>query len=105
MMPSRRPTMPDVARVAGVSIKTVSRVINAEPAVRPETAERVLTAIRELGFRRNDIARRLRSGHATSTLGLVIADLGNPFYSVIARAVEEVAREHGSLLVTGSSEE
>ena len=97
--------MPDVARVAGVSIKTVSRVINNEPAVRSETAERVLAAVAELGFRRNDVARNLRSGRATSSIGLVIGDLGNPFYSSIARVVEEVARGHGSLLVTGSSEE
>lgn len=100
-----RPTMRDVARVAGVSLKTVSRVVNNEPGVRPETTERVTAAIEQLGFRRNDLARSLRPGQSSSTLGLVIGDVGNPFFSAITRAVEEVARENGYLLVAGSSGE
>jgi LacI family transcriptional regulator len=59
---ARRPTMVDVARHAGVSLKTVSRVVNGEPAVAQELIDRVMAAIAELGFRRNDIARNLRSG-------------------------------------------
>lgn len=97
--------MRDVARLAGVSIKTVSRVVNDEPSVRPETGERVLAAVSELGFRRNDMARSLRSGRQTLSLGLVIGDLSNPFYSAIARGVESVAWEHQSLVISGSSEE
>lgn len=104
-MQPRRPTMPDVARLAGVSIKTVSRVINAEPTVSDETVDRVRSAVKELGFRRNDMARSLRSGRVSASIGLVIEDLGNPFYSSMARAVEAVARQHGSLLMVGSSEE
>lgn len=99
-----RPTMPDVAREAGVSVKTVSRVINREPSVKPATAERVTAAIAKLGFRRNDAARSLRSGRSTSSIGLVIEDLGNPFYSTLARAVESVARKNDSLLISASSE-
>lgn len=100
----RRPTITDVARAAGVSIKTVSRVVNNE-STRPETAERVLEAVRRLGFRRNDMASNLRSGRRSASVGLIIEDLGNPFYSAIASAVEEVARRNDTLLITASSEE
>jgi LacI family transcriptional regulator len=100
-----RPTMRDVAQRAGVSLKTVSRVINAEPGVAAETALRVGGAIAELGFQRNDLARSLRQGRSSSTIGLVIEDVGNPFYSGIAQAVERAARAHGCLLITSSCEE
>jgi LacI family transcriptional regulator len=105
MKPSHRPSMRDVAELAGVSLKTVSRVINGEAHVNAQTAERVNTAIRAIGFRRNDIARQLRQGHSTATIGLVIEDIANPFYSQVARGVEIVARERGCLVITGSSEE
>ena len=101
----RRVTIKDVAREAGVSFKTVSRVVNGEPRVSAETAAAVETAIRHLGFKPNDLARSLRQGHTSSTLGLVTEDIANPFYSQIARGVEEVAHEHGFMLVSGSSEE
>jgi LacI family transcriptional regulator len=99
-----RPTMRDVARAAGVSLKTVSRVVNDEPGVGSGTSERVQRAISSLGFTRNDLARSLRHGRTSATLGLIIGDLGNPFYSSIARAVEEVAHARGHLLIAGSSE-
>ncbi len=97
--------MNDVARLAGVSIKTVSRVVNAEPGVHAETAERVLAAIERLGFRRNVGALNLRRGSSTGTIGLVLEDVANPFYSGITRAAEEVARRHGRQVLTGSSDE
>ena len=97
--------MRDVAERAGVSLKTVSRVINAEAGVTPATAERVTAAIAELGFERNDLAASLRHGRSSHTLGLVIEDVANPFYSVIAQAVEAVARERGFLLITTSAGE
>jgi LacI family transcriptional regulator len=97
--------MRDVAQAAGVSLKTVSRVVNGEARVLPETTERVLAAIEELGFQRNDLARSLRPGQSSSTLGLVIGDVGNPFFSSITRAVEDVARQNGYLLVASSSGE
>jgi LacI family transcriptional regulator len=100
-----RPTMSDVASAAGLSLKTVSRVVNDEPGVRPETAARVRAAISQLGFRRNDMARALRRGQLSRTLGLVIEDVSNPFYSAIARGVEEVMRERGLMVVIGSSDE
>ncbi|GAB2614565.1 LacI family DNA-binding transcriptional regulator [Streptomyces capparidis] len=99
-----RPTMKDVAARAGVGLKTVSRVVNGEPGVTPDTVQRVQAAIEALGFRRNDSARILRKGR-TSSIGLLLEDLGDPFYSALSRAVEEVARAHGSLLFTGSSAE
>jgi LacI family transcriptional regulator len=97
--------MRDVAERAGVSLKTVSRVINAEAGVARGTAERVGEAIVALGFQRNDLARSLRHGLSSSTLGLVIEDVANPFYSTVAQAVETAARERGFLLITASARE
>jgi LacI family transcriptional regulator len=96
--------MRDVAGTAGVSVKTVSRVVNGERGVRAETAARVDAAIGRLGFTRNDLASSLRSGRA-GALGLVIEDVANPFYSAIARAVEDAAHTRGHILITGSCEE
>ena len=101
----RRPTMVDVAKRAGVSLKTVSRVVNDEPAVAPELTERVLAAIAALGFRRNNIARNLRSPSVNATVGLLIEEIGNPFYAAITSVVAEVAAAHNCLLITASSEE
>jgi LacI family transcriptional regulator, galactose operon repressor len=97
--------MSDVAAAAGVSLKTVSRVVNAEPGVNPATALRVREAIDRLGFRRNYVARALRRGQRFRMLGLVIEDVANPFYSAIARGVEEATRNRGQLVITGSSDE
>jgi LacI family transcriptional regulator, galactose operon repressor len=99
-----RPTMGDVAAHAGVALKTVSRVVNGEPGVTPAMAERVRAAIDQLGFRRNDGARVLRKGQ-TASIGLITEDIADPFYSVLSRAVEDVARAQGYLLLTGSSDE
>src|SRR5215213_6179240 len=100
-----KPTMRDVAHTAGVSLKTVSRVINAEAGVAPTTAARVAEAIDVLGFERNDLARTLRQGGSSATLGLVIEDLANPFYATVAQAVEVAARDRGFLLITASARE
>jgi LacI family transcriptional regulator, galactose operon repressor len=101
---SGRPTMNDVAHAAGVGLKTVSRVVNGEKGVLDGTAEKVREAIERLGYRRNDSARLLRRGQ-TASVGLVIEDVADPFYSELTRAVEEVTRQHGSLVFTGSSDE
>jgi LacI family transcriptional regulator len=95
--------MKDVATAARVSLKTVSRVVNGEPGVTPGTEQRVRDAIEALGFRRNDSARVLRTGQA-ATVGLVLEDIGDPFYSALTRGVESVARARGSLLLSGSSD-
>jgi LacI family transcriptional regulator len=97
--------MSDVAREAGVSLKTVSRVVNHEPGVSAETSERVHRAITRLGFRPNPTAQALRQGAPARTLGLVIEDMANPFYLGIMRGVEETVRRHELLLVTASCDE
>ncbi|WP_253773553.1 LacI family DNA-binding transcriptional regulator [Goodfellowiella coeruleoviolacea] len=96
--------MGDVARLAGVSIKTVSRVVNDEPGVHPATAARVVACIEQLGFRRHLGARDLRRGSSSKTIGLVLEDVANPFSSVLTRAVEEAARARGWHVLTGSSD-
>ena len=85
--------MADIAAEAHVSVKTVSRVVNHEPGVRPDTAERVRAVIERVGFRRGDSAATLRQGR-TFTIGLVVEDLADPFYSHISAAVEREARIH-----------
>jgi LacI family transcriptional regulator len=97
--------MLDVAREAGVGLKTVSRVVNGESGVRPEKADLVSAAVAKLGFRRNPMARDLRAGRSTATVGLVIEDLGNPFYSAVARGVEQMIQDRDFVLMTASSEE
>jgi LacI family transcriptional regulator len=97
--------MYDVAQAAGVSIKTVSRVVNMEPGVRPEMQRRVEAAIVGLGFRRNVAARSLRTGDRIGSIGLLVADLMNPFYSSVAKAVEGVAARHDAVVIIASSGE
>lgn len=99
-----RPTMNDVARLAGVGLKTVSRVVNGEPRVSKATIERVRAAIKELGYSPHEGARLLRRGQ-TACIGLLLEDVANPFYSALAGAVEQAARANGLLLFTASSEE
>lgn len=102
-MSQRRPTMHDVARAAGVSPATVSRVVNNERYIREQTRTVVERAIAELGFQRNEAARSLRPGQTSDTVALVIEDLSNPFWSAIAHGAEEVARSHEHMLVVGST--
>ncbi len=92
-------TIKDVARLAGVSISTVSRVLNNNShPVNSETKERILSAIEELGFYPNAIARGLQA-NKTKTIGLILPDIGNPYYPGIVRGVEDVAHELGYTLI------
>jgi LacI family transcriptional regulator, galactose operon repressor len=100
-----RPTMQNVAKAAGVSLKTVSRVVNNEPNVGEDTREKVSKAIEELGFRRNDLARNLRQGQISTTIGLIIEDIANPFYSNIAHGVEKIAQRYHYMVIICNSEE
>ncbi|MFD1545716.1 LacI family DNA-binding transcriptional regulator [Nonomuraea guangzhouensis] len=100
-----RPTMADVARHAGVSLKTVSRVVNQEPHVSAPVQQRVQAAISALGFRRNEAASRLARRATMLTLGLIMENISNEFYSRLAKAVEAAAAEHEALVVFGSYEE
>lgn len=87
-------TMNDVARAAGVSLKTVSNVINNYEFIRPATKQRVLAAIEELGYETNLTARSLRSGK-TSMLGLVLSDLSVPYYAELASDIMKAAWARG----------
>lgn len=100
----RAVTRTDVARRAGVSSAVVSYVVNSGPRnVAPETRERVLNAIEELGYRPNASARALKRG-VSDTIGLIISDITNPFFSEYAHAIEEAAAERGlSVIFTNSS--
>ncbi|MDT0382514.1 LacI family DNA-binding transcriptional regulator [Streptomyces sp. DSM 42041] len=98
-----RPTMKDVAAHVGTSIKSVSRVLNGEPGVSADTTERILRAMADLGFRRNDLARGLRQSDRTGTVGLVLPQAATRYHDSLVRGLEEVARRHGSLVLTASS--
>jgi LacI family transcriptional regulator len=91
-------TIGDVARRAGVSTATVSRVLAGLGGARTETRERVLEAARELGYRPSAVARSLKL-RTTQTFGLIITDIENPFFPQLVRAVEDAAREHGFALL------
>jgi LacI family transcriptional regulator len=98
--------MRDVAALAGVSLKTVSRVINREPGVSTRLADRVLEAVRLLDYHHNMTASSLRRGdQKTASIGLLLENVANPFSSTLHRAIEEVARQRGTLAFAGSSDE
>jgi LacI family transcriptional regulator len=98
--------MVDVAALAGVALKTVSRVVNSEPGVSPELEAKVKRAIEQLNYRRDANAATLRRlGRKTQTIGLVLEDVSNPFSSELHRAVEDAARERGVLVFAGSCDE
>src|SRR3954453_6417855 len=113
--------MKEVAAVAGVSLATVSRVVNGAPDVAPALAQRVHEAIRMLGYRRDMTASMLRrADRASATVGLLLEDVANPFFSArhrsvedvptpfspaLPRSVEDVARTRGVLVFAGSSDE
>ena len=101
----RKPTMNDVARLAGVGTMTVSRVLSGTVPVSAETARRVQTAIDQLQYRPNELARAFR-GQKSRTIGLIIPYLYDPFFANCAHAVTTVAKEHGySVIITTSNED
>jgi LacI family transcriptional regulator len=103
MAANRRPTLADVAREVGVSAKTVSRVLNEDGPASAQTREQVLAAVAKLGFQPNLMARNIRVGGPDTTIGLVIPDLGNPFFGAVARSIEDTVRDRGLTLLMGSS--
>lgn len=98
------PTIKDVARVAGVAPITASRVINDSGYVSDKTRQRVEAAIEELGYVPNRVARSLRSKQ-TNTLALVLTDITNPFWTTIARGVEDVASQEGFSVILCNTDE
>jgi len=97
-------TIQDVAEIAGVSAMTVSRVLNHPARVAPTTRQRVEQVIHELGFVPNALARNLQRGR-THTIALVVSDISNPFFTQIARGVEDVAQRNGYTVIFGNSDE
>jgi DNA-binding LacI/PurR family transcriptional regulator len=94
----------EVARRAGVSIGTVSNVLNRPELVATTTRQRVLDAINELGYVRNDSARQLRAGHSRQ-IALVVLDVTNPFFTDVVRGAEAAAEDHGVMVVVCNSGE
>jgi len=94
----------DVARHAGVSIATVSRVLNGTAHVNPEVMTRVRAAIDELNYQPSRAARSLRANHSR-TLGLLITDIQNPFFTALIRGAEDVAQRNGYSLILCNSDE
>lgn len=92
----------DVARQAGVSIGTVSNVLNRPETVSENRRRRVLQVIEELGYVRNDAARQLKVGHSR-TIGLVLQDTANPFYNEIALGAETAAEKLGQAVIIGNA--
>ena len=99
---TKRATLEDVARLAGVGAMTVSRTINNHPYVSEETARRVRAAIRQLDYRPNHAARML-TGQLSRSIGLIVPDLADTFFSVVSHAVQETARESGYLVWLAAS--
>ena len=98
--------MLDVAALAGVGLKTVSRVVNGEPGVSPTLEAKVRRAIEQLNYRRDANASMLRRrGRKTHTIGLVLEDVANPFSSALHRAIEDSARARNVLVFAGSCDE
>lgn len=102
---ARRPSITDVARRAGVSVGTVSNVLNRPDHVAPTTRDRVQSAIDDLGFVRNAYARQLRVG-SVPTLGAIVIDIANPFFTDIARGIEDrISPDDVTLLLSSSDED
>jgi LacI family transcriptional regulator len=95
--------MRDVAARLGVSTMTVSRAIRGEAGISESTRQRVLAEVEALGYRRNDLARQLRSGRAHRLIGLIVTNLANPFYAQLAVGVEQTASAHGAGVLVASS--
>ncbi|WP_454932498.1 LacI family DNA-binding transcriptional regulator [Actinomyces oricola] len=100
---SGRPSVRDVAALAGVSVGTVSHVLNHPDRVAQATRERVESAIEKLGFVRSETARRLRRG-GSSLVGVLVHDIANPFFTEAARGIEDRLREDGSIPLVGSTD-
>jgi LacI family transcriptional regulator len=100
-----RPTMKDVAALAGVGVMTVSRVVNGRGTVSSDRAARVWHAIEKLDYRHNVTARHLRlTGQPTATIGVLLEDVANPFAAELLRAVENVVAEQDCLVLCASSD-
>lgn len=101
--PVGNPTIADVARESGVGTMTVSRVVNGGKSVSTATAAKVRAAIKKLGYEPNEAARILK-GQAPRTIGLIVPDLADTFFSICAHAVQQMAAKHGYMTLLLASE-
>ncbi|MFC0188255.1 LacI family DNA-binding transcriptional regulator [Fictibacillus aquaticus] len=99
-----KPNIQAVARLANVSIATVSRVINGQGGVRKKTEDRILKAIDELGYIRNAAARTMKKKE-TKTVGVIVPDIKNPFFPIVMAGIEQKAREKGYFTILSSTNE
>jgi LacI family transcriptional regulator len=103
---ARRPTMKDVAALAGVSLSTVSRTVNGDIAVREDLAAKVRHAVELLGYQRDEAASALRrAGRVSASVGIIVEDVANPFFSLVHRGVEDCARGRRFLTFAGRSDD
>ncbi|MDA4894911.1 LacI family DNA-binding transcriptional regulator [Microbacterium resistens] len=102
---AHRPTVKEVAQRAGVSPMTVSRTLSGGRNVKPEVQERVLAAVAELGYHRNENARSIRPGHSSGLIGVAITNIANPYYGTFALGVEEEAALAGRRILLGNTSE
>ena len=98
------PTIRDVAKLAGVAPITVSRVINNSDYVKQETRERVEAAVEELGYVPNTLGLSLRFKQ-TMTLAVLITDITNPFWTTVARGIEDVTQANGYSIILCNTDE
>ncbi|WP_315551716.1 LacI family DNA-binding transcriptional regulator [Microbacterium aurum] len=102
---ARRPTVKEVAQLAGVSPMTVSRTLSGGVNVKPEVQARVLAAVEKLGYHRNENARSIRPGQSSGLIGVAITNIANPYYSTFALGVEEEAARSGRRILLGNTAE
>ena len=100
-----RAPLHDVARLAGVSAKTVSRVYSQRDLVAPDTVERVMSAAKRLRFRPNLLAQSLRRGGGATTVGFIMGELLNPFYYTVAAGIERELALHGFALIVATTDD
>lgn len=94
-------TIKDVARIAGVSVATVSRVINRSPKASQSSITSVTAAMKSLGYRPNAAARALVS-QSSNTVGILVSDVSDPFFGTLVKAVDNVAQKHGKQILIGN---
>lgn len=99
----RKPTLKDVAEMAGVSPMTASRVVAGGNGVSPAMAKRVHAAVKKLGYSRNEAARLMRPGQRSGLLGVIITNIDNPYYAQVLLGIEHAAKLAGRLIITGIS--
>lgn len=98
-----KPTLRDVAELAGVSPMTASRVVAGTGVVSPELTKRVRNAVKKLGYSRNEAARLMRPGQRSGLLGVIVTNINNPYYAQVLLGIESAARNAGRLIITGIS--